>query len=56
LSAVNGILVFLAIVAGVMVGLLINYLADVLLATRLSSRLVCPYCNEPYQLKDYVLD
>jgi len=40
---------------GFVIGNLINYLADVLPATRRLSQPVCPECSQPYQIKDYLL-
>jgi len=45
----------LAILAGIVIGLLINYFADVLPATRRFSRPVCPSCSQPYVLRAYLL-
>lgn len=38
---------------GFLLGILINYLADVLPATRRLSQPVCPVCKQPYNIKDY---
>ena len=48
-------LLILAVPVGCLVGLLINYLADVLPATRRLSRPACPECEAAYTLKDYLL-
>lgn len=40
---------------GFVIGSLINYLADVLPATRRLSQPVCPECSHPYPIKDYLL-
>ena len=51
-----GVLTLLAAaLAGGLVGILINYLADVLPAARRLGQPVCPCCNQLYALKDYVL-
>ena len=42
------------ILLGLLIGSLVNYLADVLPATRRLSRLVCPECDQPYSIKDYL--
>ena len=47
--------VILAALGGALVGLLINYLSDVLPATRQLSRPTCPDCEGAYTLKDYLL-
>jgi leader peptidase (prepilin peptidase)/N-methyltransferase len=43
------------ILLGLAFGCLVNYLADVLPATRSFSRPVCPHCSHVYTLKDYLL-
>jgi len=45
----------LVILAGAVIGLLINYFADVLPATRRFSLPVCPNCSQPYALREYLL-
>jgi hypothetical protein len=45
----------LAALAGGLVGMLVNYLADVLPANRRLARPTCPQCNTPYSLKSYML-
>lgn len=45
----------LAGLIGALVGILVNYLADVLPATRRLSRPECPECEAAYSLKDYLL-
>jgi prepilin signal peptidase PulO-like enzyme (type II secretory pathway) len=40
--------------AGGLVGMLINYFSDVLPKTRRLSRPVCPDCERPYTVKDYL--
>jgi len=44
----------LAIIVGWVAGILINYLADVLPLTRRLTRPLCPECNQPYGIKDYL--
>ena len=41
--------------AGVITGLLINYLSDVLPVTRSFSKPLCKVCAHPYSVKDYLL-
>ena len=48
------ILVILPIVAGLLAGWLINYLADVLPVTRQFSRPVCLYCSTTLSAKEYL--
>lgn len=43
-----------AVVGGI-VGVVINYLADVLPKTRRLSKPVCPQCSEPYTLRGYLI-
>ena len=45
----------LAVPVGLALGWLVNYLADVLPATRRPTRPVCPECGQPYPLKTYLL-
>lgn len=47
-------LIIYAAVGGI-IGVLINYLSDVLPQTRRFSRPVCQHCNEPYNLKGYLI-
>jgi hypothetical protein len=51
----NIFLLFLATLSGGLVGILVNYLAHVLPATRRLSRPACPECEAVYTLKDYLL-
>jgi uncharacterized protein (DUF983 family) len=44
----------LSIFLGFVIGSLINYLADVLPATRRLSQPVCPECGQPYLIRDYL--
>lgn len=44
----------ICIFLGLFIGSLVNYLADVLPATRRLSRPVCPECDQPYVPKDYL--
>ncbi|MEL7637417.1 MAG: hypothetical protein AAGU03_06645 [Anaerolineaceae bacterium] len=46
--------VIISIFVGLILGVLINYLADVLPATRRFSQPVCPECEQPYSLKEYL--
>lgn len=55
LDGVSILAVILSLPVGVVAGMLINYLADVLPATRRLTRPPCPNCNQPYTIKDYVL-
>jgi prepilin signal peptidase PulO-like enzyme (type II secretory pathway) len=51
----SGVLfVILSLPIGVIVGTLINYLADVLPATRRLTRPACPECDQAYSLKEYL--
>ncbi len=43
-------------IIGAICGLMINYLADVLPATRSFSRPVCKSCAQPFSLKDYLIN
>jgi hypothetical protein len=45
----------LAVIAGIVCGMLINYLADVLPQTRRLTRPTCPGCERAYTLKEYLL-
>lgn len=47
-------LIIYAAVGGV-IGVLINYLADVLPQTRRFSQPVCPHCSKPFSLKGYLI-
>ena len=47
-------LIIYAVVGG-FIGVLINYLADVLPQTRRFSQPVCPHCSKPYSLKGYLI-
>jgi hypothetical protein len=46
--------VVISIFLGFIIGILINYLADVLPATRRFSQPVCPECKQPYSIKEYL--
>jgi hypothetical protein len=48
-------ILLLSIFLGFVIGSLINYLADVLPATRRLSKPVCPECGQPFQIKGYLL-
>jgi len=39
---------------GFVIGVLVNYLADVLPATRRLSQPICPQCRQPYLIRDYL--
>ena len=53
---INRILaIFLSGLGGVLAGLLINTLSDVLPVTRRLSQPTCPECHEAFTLKDYLL-
>lgn len=45
----------LYIVIGAAVGVVINYLADVLPRTRRFSKPICPKCEKPYSLRGYLI-
>ena len=47
--------ILLSIILGFVIGTLINYLADVLPATRRFSQPLCPECSQPYPLKATLL-
>lgn len=47
-------LIIYAVVGG-LVGVLINYLSDVLPQTRRFSQPVCPHCSKPFSLKGYLI-
>jgi len=47
-------LIIFAVVGGV-IGVLINYLSDVLPQTRRLTQPVCPHCDKPYSLKGYLI-
>ena len=47
--------ILLSIILGFVIGTLINYLADVLPATRRFSKPLCPQCSQPYPLKATLL-
>ena len=47
-------LIIYAVVGGI-IGVLINYMADVLPQTRRFSQPVCPHCAKPYSLKGYLI-
>jgi len=51
----NIISFLLPIILGTIIGFLINYLSDVLPCTRRLTRPVCPDCDQPYSIKDYLL-
>lgn len=55
LGGAGTLAVILSLPFGVVSGILINYPADVLPATRRLSQPLCPNCNQPFALKDYVL-
>lgn len=48
------ILIIYAVIGG-LIGVVINYLADVLPRTRKFSKPVCPHCEKPYTLKGYLI-
>ncbi len=48
-------LIIISAGAGLLLGCLINYLADVLPITRKFSAPVCPHCSHTYSLKEYLL-
>ncbi|MEL7625501.1 MAG: A24 family peptidase [Anaerolineaceae bacterium] len=52
-SEIPSFLIKIAI--GFIIGVLINYLADVLPTSRRLSQPVCPECEHPYSLKEYLL-
>ena len=54
-TGVDPLSLFFAILAGAIVGILINYLADVLPLTRRLMQPLCPECKQPYTIKDYIL-
>jgi len=43
------------IIVGELVGILINYLSDVLPVSRRFTRPVCPSCGQPYSTRDYLM-
>lgn len=47
-------LIIFAVVGG-FIGVLINYLSDVLPQTRRLTQPVCPHCSKPYSLKGYLI-
>ncbi|EKD88195.1 MAG: hypothetical protein ACD_35C00010G0001, partial [uncultured bacterium] len=47
-------LIIYAFVGG-LIGVLINYLSDVLPLTRRFSQPVCPHCAKPFSLKGYLI-
>lgn len=47
--------IFIPLAAGLLLGLLVNYLADVLPHTRRLSAPVCLHCGGPFRLSDYLL-
>jgi len=47
--------IIISIVLGLITGILVNYLADVLPATRRLSQPVCPECSQPYPIKATLL-
>ena len=51
----NILFIILAELAGIGVGFIINYLSDVLPATRGISKPTCPNCKETYNFKNYLL-
>jgi prepilin signal peptidase PulO-like enzyme (type II secretory pathway) len=42
-------------VIGALLGMVINYFADVLPASRRITRPLCPQCHQPYPIKDYLV-
>ena len=48
-------LLILNVVVGGLVGVLINYLSDVLPVSRRISRPVCTCCSHPYTMRDYLM-
>ncbi len=55
LQSKNMLSLILSLPAGILIGLLINYLSDVLPTTRRFSRPTCPNCCQAWQLWDYVI-
>ncbi len=49
------LLLVLSLPAGLIAGILINYFANVLPATRRLTRPACSSCDQPFALKDYLL-
>ena len=45
----------LSMIAGGVLGILINYLSDVLPVSRRITRPLCRVCNQPYSVKDYLV-
>jgi len=54
----TGVLAFFSLIVtillGLVIGVLVNYLADVLPATRRLSQPICPECSQPYLIRDYL--
>lgn len=48
-------MMLLSLLPGVLIGLVVNYLADVLPQTRRLGRPACPACGQPIPLSDYLL-
>jgi prepilin signal peptidase PulO-like enzyme (type II secretory pathway) len=55
MNEISILFMMIAVLSGLVVGLLINYLSDVLPATRRLSLPTCPDCEGAYTLKDYLL-
>jgi leader peptidase (prepilin peptidase) / N-methyltransferase len=47
--------IFLVVIIGGLIGVVINYLADVLPRSRNFARPVCPKCETPYSLRGYLI-
>jgi hypothetical protein len=45
----------ITVIAGGIIGMLINYFSDVLPVSRRFSRPICRVCNQPYSIKDYLI-
>ena len=45
----------LVVIAGGIIGILINYFSDVLPVSRRIARPLCRVCNQPYSIKDYLI-
>ena len=48
-------LLIINVLVGWLVGILINYLSDVLPATRRITRPICTACSHPYSMRDYLM-
>jgi len=55
LNALALMSLILTVILGVIIGTLINYFSDVLPLTRRLTRPLCPQCNQPYGIKDYLV-